>query len=154
MLLQDDVGENVGERDDAGDAHVLVDNDQAMHFTLDDALHDSAERLVARAAGHAVEAVAAVLERLHDRDLQIGVALLGGQIDHVELGVNVDQLVVRVDDGQRGHARTHEYVERLGDGRAGAYGAHGAERADAEVGDRLLQKLRLRHVVDEQVEVA
>jgi hypothetical protein len=68
----------------------------------------------------------------------------------IEFGVDVDQLLLVVDNRQRRDSRAHENVQRLEDGRVLADRPDLVVRADAELANCLLQKKRLRHVVDLQ----
>ena len=74
--------------------------------------------------------------------------------DDIELGVDVDELGVLVDDGQGGDARAHEQVEDVHEARVAADGVDGCVGAEAQVADGLVHEVGLRHVVDEEVEVA
>jgi len=77
LLLEHDIGENVGEGDDASHAVFVVDDHEAMNFFLDDALHEHAECLVFGTAADAVEAGAAVLEGLGDCHVEVVVGFVG-----------------------------------------------------------------------------
>jgi len=154
VLLENDVGENVGKRDDAAHAIFSVNHDQAMHFLVDDAFHDCAQCFVFCAFGHAVESIAPVFQCLNHRNFQVVVRLFSCQIDHVEFRIDIDEPVVLVHDGQRRDSRRHENVQRFGDGRRRSNCLYGAVRAHAELADWLLQKVRLRHVMNKKIEIA
>ena len=80
LLVEHDEGEDVGEGDDARDAPLRVHHHQPVHLLAHDPLHDRRQRLVPRAARHAAEAPAPVLQRLRHRHVQVRVRLLRRQV--------------------------------------------------------------------------
>ena len=65
----------------------------------------------------------------------------------VELGVDIDQLVLVVHDGQRGDSEVDKLVERLDDGRVVVRDLDVVVGADVEVPDGAFEVARLRQVV-------
>jgi hypothetical protein len=61
--------------------------------------------------------VAAFAQRLADGRVKMIIGALGGEVDHVELGININESTILVDDRQCGHALFEELGECIDDGR-------------------------------------
>ena len=65
----------------------------------------------------------------------------------VKLGVYVDELVLVVDDGERGDSKVDKLVEGLDDGRVVVRHLYVVVSPDVEVPDRAVEVARLRQIV-------
>ena len=97
---------------------------------------------------HPLKPLVPVLVGSLQADVQVRVGLLRGQVDHVKLGVDVHQPPVLVHDGQGRDPLVDELVQGLNDGGLLRGDLHQVVRPNLQVEDRVLQVLRLRHVVD------
>eukprot|EP01136_Pigoraptor_vietnamica_P004833 Opistho-1_new@35624 len=114
-LVDEEERENVGQRHNPNDAVRRVDNDQAVHFCLDNSVDDGHQivRFEARVqAFRRLRVLAPMQQSLFHRNVEIVVRPLSREIHYVELCIHIDDDAALVHDG---HRRDPSLVEDVQD---------------------------------------